>query len=132
MGLFVLVLIVFTMIILLGDTFLLPRDTLIWCHAAQHNQLFTKYENHDAIRDPCYYERTPYLLGWSMFECDFGRRMIASLVLGAAIGYERKAADRPAGIRTMSLVCLGSATFTMGGQFAFRSSTMGWDAARVR
>ena len=45
--------------------------------------------------------------------------------------FERKSADRPAGIRTMSLVSLGSCLFTMCGQIAFRSSTMSWDAARV-
>mmetsp|Transcript_10010 Transcript_10010/g.14672 ORF Transcript_10010/g.14672 Transcript_10010/m.14672 type:complete len:215 (+) Transcript_10010:724-1368(+) len=31
----------------------------------------------------------------------------------------------------MGLVCLGSCFFSMCGQIAFRSSTMGWDAARV-
>ncbi len=31
----------------------------------------------------------------------------------------------------MSLVCLGAAVFSMCSQFAFRSSTMTWDAARV-
>jgi uncharacterized membrane protein YhiD involved in acid resistance len=126
---------VYTLVILLGDFFLLPDDKLNWCYAAQleaQGYMLTKqYANVDAIRDPCYYERTIYLLGFSMFDCDFGRRMICAVLLGAAIGWERKAADRPAGIRTMSLVCLGAATFTMGGQFAFRSSTMGWDAARV-
>ncbi|CAB9502581.1 Protein MgtC [Seminavis robusta] len=131
MGLFCLVMIVFTFVIIFGDALLLPRDTLVWCQAAQRGAPLKTYANVDAVRDPCYYERSLYLLGWSMFECDFGRRMIASVVLGAVIGYERKAAERPAGIRTMSLVCLGAATFTMGGQFAFRSSTMGWDAARV-
>lgn len=98
---------------------------------AVEEMLLVEYPNIDAIRDKCYYERTWYLLGFSPLECDFGRRMICSVLLGTAIGWERRAADRPAGIRTMSLVCLGSAFFTMGGQFAFRSSTMGWDAARV-
>ena len=31
----------------------------------------------------------------------------------------------------MSMVCLGSCFFSMTGQLAFKSSTMGWDAARV-
>jgi len=129
-GLFFLVLFVFTAIILLGDTLLLSyKDPLQWCHAAQ--QSWPTYKNINAIRDPCYYERTVYLLGWSCWECDFGRRMLMAVILGAAIGYERKVADRPAGIRTMALVSLGAATFTMAGQFAFRSSAMGWDAARV-
>jgi len=57
--------------------------------------------------------------------------MILSLLLGGIIGFERRASDRPAGIRTMSMVCLGSCFFSMTGQLAFWSSTMGWDAARV-
>jgi len=57
--------------------------------------------------------------------------MIASVILGAVIGYERKTSERPAGIRTMSLVCLGACFFTVSSQRAFKSSTMGWDAARV-
>ena len=126
---------IFTFIILVGDILLLPEDRYDWCQPAllldqgviQHKE----YKNIDAIRDPCYYHRTIYLLGFSPFECDFGRRMICSVILGAAIGWERKAADRPAGIRTMSLVSLGSATFTMAGQFAFRASPQTWDAARV-
>merc|ERR1719232_654918 len=31
----------------------------------------------------------------------------------------------------MSMVCLGSCFFSMTGQLAFKSSTVGWDAARV-
>ena len=51
--------------------------------------------------------------------------------MGFAIGYERRISDRPAGIRTMGLVSLGSCFFTIGSIAAFRSSTMGWDASRV-
>lgn len=57
--------------------------------------------------------------------------MIISVLLGGVIGFERRASERPAGIRTMSMVCLGSCFFSMCGQLAFKSSTMGWDAARV-
>ena len=53
------------------------------------------------------------------------------MLLGGIIGYERKSADRPAGIRTMSLVSLGSCFFTISSMRAFESSTMAWDAARV-
>ena len=56
---------------------------------------FQTYPNPDANTDPCYYERTIYLGGWNKFECDFARRMIYATILGAAIGVERKAADRP-------------------------------------
>ena len=81
--------------------------------------------------DPCRQQRYVVLMGLTPEECQFGRSLVMATVLGGLIGWERRQADRPAGIRTMSLVCLGAATFTMGGQFAFRSSTMGWDAARV-
>lgn len=57
--------------------------------------------------------------------------MITSVILGSIIGYERKASDRPAGVRTMALVCLGSCFFTMCGQHAFSGSPQAWDAARV-
>lgn len=122
----------------MGDWLLLPRDRQDWCHAARVdtevdgiNTIMQKYPNPDANTDPCYYERTIYLMGWNQFECDFARRMMYATILGACIGFERKSQDRPAGLRTMSLVSLGSAIFTLGGQFAFRSSTQEWDAARV-
>ncbi|KAL7499999.1 hypothetical protein ACHAWT_010940 [Skeletonema menzelii] len=57
--------------------------------------------------------------------------MMISLFLGGIIGFERRASERPAGIRTMCMVCLGSCFFSMCSQLAFKSSTMGWDAARV-
>ena len=37
----------------------------------------------------------------------------------------------PAGIRTMSLVSLGSCLFTINSSFAFLNGPMGWDASRV-
>ncbi|KAG7353342.1 MgtC/SapB transporter [Nitzschia inconspicua] len=129
--------VMFGLVVTMGDWLLLPRDRLDWCRAAQMeanaiNPTITQaYPNPDANADPCYYERTIYLMGWNQFECDFARRMMYATILGACIGFERKSQDRPAGLRTMSLVSLGSAIFTMGGQFAFRSSTQEWDAARV-
>ncbi len=57
--------------------------------------------------------------------------MMISLFLGGIIGFERRASERPAGIRTMCMVCLGSCFFSMCSQLAFKSSTMAWDAARV-
>lgn len=126
---------IFSMPILLGELFFLPNNPLEWCTSAQLEaegyDLRKEYRNPDANTDPCYHERTVYLLGWNRFECDFARRMIYAVILGSCVGYERRSADRPAGIRTMSLVSLGSAIFTMAGQFAFRSSTQEWDAARV-
>ena len=45
--------------------------------------------------------------------------------------FERRRADRPAGIRTMAMVCLGACVFTIDSMFAFVDGTMGWDASRV-
>ena len=71
------------------------------------------------------------LLWLHLQEIEFAQRMILAVLLGGVIGFERRASERPAGIRTMSMVCLGSCFFSMTGQLAFKSSTMGWDAARV-
>ncbi len=38
-------------------------------------------------------------------------RMVASLVVGLIIGYERSRHQKPAGLRTYALVCIGSALF---------------------
>jgi putative Mg2+ transporter-C (MgtC) family protein len=53
---------------------------------------------------------------------------LAALVCGAIIGMERQKHEKPAGLRTLILVCLGSAGFTMAG-FAFTSSS--GDSGRV-
>merc|ERR1719424_2120176 len=83
--------------------------------------------------DPCRWDRYAILLGMNPWECDMSRRIVLSLLLGSIIGFERRRADRPAGIRTMAMVCLGSCVFTLGSMYAFASSssTMGWDASRV-
>ena len=129
---FVVTLVAYTTVVLLGDTLFLPRDAAKWCVAARSGYPVVKrYDNPDCDANPCYRERPWQLLFVSPMECDFARRMLLSVAMGSAIGFERKSADRPAGIRTMSLVCLGSSFFTMCSQMAFMSSTMGWDAARV-
>eukprot|EP00549_Striatella_unipunctata_P001390 CAMPEP_0118689312 /NCGR_PEP_ID=MMETSP0800-20121206/9421_1 /TAXON_ID=210618 ORGANISM="Striatella unipunctata, Strain CCMP2910" /NCGR_SAMPLE_ID=MMETSP0800 /ASSEMBLY_ACC=CAM_ASM_000638 /LENGTH=309 /DNA_ID=CAMNT_0006586699 /DNA_START=37 /DNA_END=965 /DNA_ORIENTATION=+ len=109
------------------------------------------YENPDYITDPCRYMRIPKLFFLTIEECDLSRRLLASVLTGGAVGvgkmtlydqhyilyiqtttrYERRAADRPAGIRTMSLVSLGACFFTISSQLAFKSSTQTWDASRV-
>lgn len=90
-----------------------------------------EYDNPDFDQNPCHYARVPHLFWLTMQECDLSRRMLASVILGGAIGYERRTSDRPAGIRTMGLVSLGACFFTISSIMAFRSSTMGWDASRV-
>jgi len=53
---------------------------------------------------------------------------LVALACGAIIGTEREKREKPAGLRTLILVCLGSAGFTMAG-FAFTSNT--GDSGRV-
>lgn len=91
----------------------------------------SKYENPDYNDDPCHLMRIPFLFYLTLEECDLSRRMATSVLLGGFIGYERRASDRPAGIRTMALVALGSCFFTISSQLAFRDSPMTWDSSRV-
>ena len=53
---------------------------------------------------------------------------LVALACGAIIGTEREKREKPAGLRTLILVCLGSAGFTMAG-FAFTSNS--GDSGRV-
>lgn len=82
--------------------------------------------------NPCRIEtRHPRLLFLTPLECSFGRHLVMAAILGSIIGYERRTPDRPAGIRTMSLVALGSCLFTIDSMWAFTSGSMSWDGARV-
>lgn len=105
---------------------LLSGDFTVKESSAEHS-----YANPDYIMDPCRYLRVPELLYVTLEECDMSRRLLCSVILGGIIGYERRSADRPAGIRTMGLVSLGACSFTISSIMAFKSSTMGWDASRV-
>lgn len=58
-----------------------------------------EYTNPSYVYYPCSHKRMPHLLFLTIEECDFGRRLVASVCLGAIIGWERRMADRPAGIR---------------------------------
>merc|ERR1712238_293673 len=79
----------------------------------------------------CPHVRHAILLGMTRLECSFGRRLVMSILMGGLIGWERRQADRPAGIRTMSLVSLGSCLFTINSTFAFLDGPMSWDASRI-
>ena len=83
------------------------------------------------MSNPCLRIRYPYLMFLTPEECDYGRRLLFSVVLGSVVGYERRHSERSAGIRTMALVSLGSCLFTLTSMFAFRSGPMSWDASRV-
>ena len=71
------------------------------------------------------------LLGLNPWEAEACCRVLMSMLMGSIIGFERRRADRPAGIRTMAMVCLGACVFTIDSMFAFVDGTMGWDASRV-
>lgn len=60
---------------------------------------------------------------------DLAIRIVAGLVLGAAIGFERQLRSRTAGLRTNALVSLGAALFVIMGAFSFTES--GADPTRV-
>jgi putative Mg2+ transporter-C (MgtC) family protein len=83
------------------------------------------------VYDPCRYQRYAVLLFLTPDECSFARRLIISVLLGGVVGWERREADRPAGIRTMSLVSLGSCLFTINSAFAFLDGPMEWDSSRI-
>ncbi|MCJ7515816.1 MAG: MgtC/SapB family protein [Dehalococcoidia bacterium] len=55
-------------------------------------------------------------------------RLLLATALGAGIGYQRERANKPAGLRTHALICLGSALFTVVSIFGF---TDGIDTSRV-
>lgn len=49
-------------------------------------------------------------------------RIVAAIVLGAAVGWERERARKPAGLRTHILVCLGTTVFVISCSAAGMSS----------
>lgn len=54
-------------------------------------------------------------------------RVIFAAILGALIGYERETADKPAGLRTHTLLAVGATVFTILSYEAFPGS----DPARI-
>lgn len=52
----------------------------------------------------------PWLPSW--LEIDVLGRMLLALVLGAAVGIERELRGKPAGLRTLILICVGAEIFT--------------------
>lgn len=52
-------------------------------------------------------------------ELDMALRLIMASGVGALIGYERERAEKPAGFRTLVLVCLGATLFTIASRYGF-------------
>ena len=58
--------------------------------------------------------------------------MLVSLVLGTAVGWERQVGHKPAGLRTHTLVCLGSTLFVLVTERVAREyGTAGMDPTRI-
>lgn len=65
-------------------------------------------------------------MNWEMI----GQLLIAAF-LGAVVGLERELAKKEAGLKTYSLVSLGSALFILISQLAFQASSGAFDPSRV-
>ena len=57
-------------------------------------------------------------------------RLLLASLLGGLIGLERERRDRPAGLRTYIIVCLGACMSSLVGQFAV--NTLGFDSDPLR
>ena len=58
-------------------------------------------------------------------------RLLAALVLGAVVGLERERQERAAGLRTVTMVSLGSCLFTIVGAYGFGQTDPSRVAAQV-
>ena len=64
-------------------------------------------------------------------EIEIAVRLVLAAIFGLAVGYERRSTDKPAGLRTLSLVCLGSAMFTIISAFGFETADQSRVAAQI-
>jgi len=60
-------------------------------------------------------------------ELEMAFRILLAAVLGGIIGYQRERADKSAGIRTNTLICVGAALFTVVSIYGFEAA----DPSRV-
>jgi putative Mg2+ transporter-C (MgtC) family protein len=61
-------------------------------------------------------------------ELEAGLRLLLATVLGGIIGFQRERVNKPAGLRTHMLICLGSALFTVVSVLGFTGNV---DPARI-
>ena len=52
-------------------------------------------------------------------QLEMGLRLLLAAALGALIGFQREKAGKPAGLRTVVLVCVGAALFTVASVYGF-------------
>ena len=64
-------------------------------------------------------------------EIEIAVRLLLATMFGAAVGYERRSADKPAGLRTLSLVAVGAALFTVVSSFGFDTADQSRVAAQI-
>jgi len=63
------------------------------------------------------------------FDIEIVIRLIVAAALGALVGFERERAHKPAGLRTLILICMGSAMFTIVSIYGFSGNVI--DQSRV-
>ncbi len=68
-----------------------------------------------------------WLLQYMPIECVWILQMVLTLILGFAIGFERKMRFKEAGIRTHTIVCVGACIYMLVSKYGFE----GADTARV-
>lgn len=61
-------------------------------------------------------------------ELELGLRLLLAAALGAIIGFQREKARKPAGLRTIVLVCVGAALFTVASLYGFGTAA---DPSRI-
>ena len=57
--------------------------------------------------------------------------MVISTALGTVLGWEREVGHKAAGLRTHTLVCVGSTLFVLTAQHAVIGIGTGWDPTRI-
>jgi len=73
---------------------------------------------------------TEFSFDLSVFIFDIIIPCVLAMIFGGAIGLQRERHERPAGLRTHTLVCLGSAVFTLVSYLGF-TSFAGLDVSRI-
>ncbi|MES0341741.1 MAG: MgtC/SapB family protein [Candidatus Humimicrobiaceae bacterium] len=73
---------------------------------------------------------TEFIFDLSVFIFDIIIPCVLAMIFGGAIGLQRERHERPAGLRTHTLVCLGSAVFTLVSYLGF-TSFAGLDVSRI-
>jgi putative Mg2+ transporter-C (MgtC) family protein len=64
-------------------------------------------------------------------EIEMALRLLLAAFLGATIGYQRERAQKPAGLRTHTLICVGAALFTIASIYGFKGASPAQVAAGI-